>query len=1148
MKQLILLFSLCSFFVQLWAQDTTVVQTLTWQDDNRSGYYTFPDNPDDRYRKIIMRYNMRCHDDAVGNGNVGCREWDYSCNTFITDPTRVDSTRAFHPNYVIPGFSGDQFLYTSQPVYEYNQYEQQQTQFEGVTLLNLAEIGSGVSSLYLGLPEGGTREQYLYQKDELLAAGLEAGPISAMELNTATTGGTADFLRIRLQNVQQDALSELAPVTDGFTEVYFQTTTFDTDGWAQLPFYQDFEWDGESSILVEFVKTGASPEPDIRFYGGSTSFLSGASPIGNDKSYLELSGSSFIEVPEEALGFTSDITIAFWSYGFPEALPANTTILEARDANNQRQVNIHLPWSNGSVYWDCGNDGSGYDRIFKEADPEDYEGKWTHWAFTKSTTTGEMAIYINGTLWHSEMGKVKNISEPVGMKIGTDFNGNNAFPGSIDQLSMWASALSEEEIQQMMYVSQIPVGHPQYNQLVLHYPMSEGQGLELSDAANDYHGSLLGPKWKTHRGNELRLDWVAIQDRFNIRFQQSEQVRTNEIITVVDTSLASPFTVIDYGVDADNGLIVEDVFQTNAAGWSYLYDAVGNAIDSFEVQPEGTLDIQNLTYFQKQAAKFEILSLVTPYGNGLDLGAEGKTFYFDVTDYEPILKGEKFMSLEMGGQNQEEMDIQFWFIKGTPPREIMEVQNIWPFRRGWYAELQEDRYFEPRSLTLHPDADAYKLRSAVTGHGQNGEFVPRNHYLNINGGAQEFVYQVWKECGNIPIYPQGGTWLFDRAGWCPGHPTDVHQFGLEDYNPDDEIEIDYGVNGAFMSEANYLVSNQLVTYGAPNFEVDAAIEAIVRPSSRVEFERFNPMCSQPIVVVQNTGAATVTQLEIAYGIQGGATEVYEWEGTLEFLDTVHLTLPAPGLSFWNSANDSEIGTFFALIGAVNGAPDEYQDNNVMSSDFEMPTVFEFEELLQFHFRTNNRASENRYTFRDESGNIVLERDNMENATLYKDDIELPPGCYTLHVEDSGDDGLYYWYWEATNQGVGSGSAVFKRYINDNLQLSVRSFESEFGSSIFFDFVLPMTSSNEHLQAARRLSVYPNPASSHLQVELQGFDSQELLLQLYNLTGQLIQEVPLQHTGQAFIQHQMDISTVPSGLYLLKIQGENKVWTREVVKQ
>ena len=98
-----------------YAQDTTIIQTLQWEDNFRAQYYDFPDN-NQSYRKILMYYNMRCPDAAInpGDNSQGCGEWDYSCNTFITDSTRVDSSKASHPSHLITNFSGDLFNYTTQ--------------------------------------------------------------------------------------------------------------------------------------------------------------------------------------------------------------------------------------------------------------------------------------------------------------------------------------------------------------------------------------------------------------------------------------------------------------------------------------------------------------------------------------------------------------------------------------------------------------------------------------------------------------------------------------------------------------------------------------------------------------------------------------------------------------------------------------------------------------------------------------------------------------------------------------------------------------------------------------------------------------------------------------------------------------------------
>ena len=745
-------------------------------------------------------------------------------------------------------------------------------------------------------------------------------------------------------------------------------------------------------------------------------------------------------------------------------------------------------------------------------------------------------------------GKTKPI-DVQSFVFGSNFSGGTSYYGKVDELRIWNKELTEEQISNWMHY-ELDSSHPEYASLVAYYPFNEGEGTMAQDAsANSYNGSLYNaPSWKWHRGAQLFNDFKSSGVVPAIRFTQATYDEAPEEIhvTVVDSVLNTLYAVIGYTVNADNDLIAVDTQYLWEANETFVYDSEGEVFETITVDSEGLITPQELTYYQKRVAKFEILSLVTPYGNGLSLGPEGKTFYFDVTDYAPILKGERFMSMELGGQFQEEMDIQFWFITGTPPRDVISIQNIWPFRRGWYAEILEDRYFEPRDVMLNPAADQYKIRSAVTGHGQNGEFVSRNHYIDINGGEQEFVYQVWKECGDIPIYPQGGTWLFDRAGWCPGMPTDVHEFSLDDYEPGTTVAIDYGLIGGQLSEANYLVSNQLVTYGAPNFEVDASIEAIIRPSNRVEYERYNPMCSEPVIVVQNNGTQAITELVISYGLVDGHSEEYTWTGNIAYLDSIEIRLPAPGLNFWTSAGESP--TFYAQLTSVNGGLEDYEDNNIMHSVVEMPNVFEFEQLLQFHFLTNNRASENRYTIRDASGNILIERDNMANATLYKDDIVLPPGCYTLHIEDSGDDGLSYWYWDATGVNAGTGAAQFKRIINDNLQLTVKNFETEFGRSVFFDFILPLANSNENITKAQRLSIYPNPASSLLNLELQGYEAQELQVQVFNLAGQLMLSQTIDHQGAEFMNANIDINNLASGAYVLKVLGKEQVWTRELIKQ
>ncbi|MEM9819837.1 MAG: LamG-like jellyroll fold domain-containing protein [Bacteroidota bacterium] len=1130
----------------LFAQDTIEVQTFDFTSETRSGVFEFPDQPGQSFEKILMYYTMRCHDNAVGNGNVGCREWDYSCNTFITDSTRIDSTQQVHPNFIISGFSDVAFDYSNQATYSYYQYEQHQVDYTNILNETVAKIGFDDLAYSIGGEKKISKNQYLFTATELSNAGLVAGELTGLELDLNGMGQELSFLRIKLKHSNKTVLNPSDPDLDGFTQVYFLNTLFNTAGAQRLNFYEHFNWDGSSNILVELSYTNQAV--------GNTSILSGhsagfaAALVANqEEHHLKFSANGGMGLPSSALeSIQQEMTISLWAYGDETVLPVNTTIFEGQDAENRRQANVHLPWGNGQVYWDCGNDGSAYDRINQVANPADFAGKWSHWAFTKNATTGIMNIYLNGNLWHSGTGRTKPIDIEQ-FQLGRSVAFQNGYLGQVDELRIWNQALDENTIRDWMNKS-VDANHPQYNALIAYFPLNEGGGNVVMDASpNAMSADLLGvPSWVSTRGNALRRNFTLSSVRPNLGFVQGEYELSETIITVLDSVINDQHLVVDYGL-AGTDLITEGSFVVYPAGEMPVFDEQGNQVSSITAPIDQTLLIEDLIYYQKNPAKYEILSLVTPYGNGLSLGPEGKTFIFDLTDYSPILKGKKRMSIEMGGQFQEELDIKFQFIKGIPPRNVIDIQNIWPFRRGWYGEIVDNRYFEARQVMMHPEGEAFKIRSAITGHGQNGEFVSQNHFININGGVKEFNYDVWKECSTIPIYPQGGTWLFDRAGWCPGHPTDVHQFDITPLvSPGELAEIDYGLNGTQLSEANYLVSNQLVTYGPPNRNLDVAIKEIMRPSKRVEYQRINPACNQPLIVIENLGTETLTHLTIEYQAQGGNGLTYEWTGNLGFLDSEEVVLPLDDYSFWENA--SEGGIFTVRLLAPNGQADENIRNNVGHAEFDPVMVFEGDIIL--NYTTNSRGYENFMQIKDHAGEVVLFRNDMANNTNYVDELDLLPGCYSLEFIDSGDDGLYYWYWDAVGLNVGGGQLRFRKELAPGIYTNLRTFHPEFGRSIQYDFVLKgqTTSTQEEAALQSYLSIYPNPTSGEVTIEVKGAGANDLQLEIFDLTGRLIQQEQIGRLNNAEVRHQLDISQLVNGLYLLKVMDGTKVMVRQLVKQ
>jgi len=176
-----------------------------------------------------------------------------------------------------------------------------------------------------------------------------------------------------------------------------------------------------------------------------TGFIGGA---------VNINAVGHVDVPAEVWSsIEGQATIAFWAYGDPGAQPqANFTFGAWQDpANNEARVmSAHVPWSDGTVYFDTGGtNAGGYDRISKAATAEEYEGAWRHWAFTKNADTGEQKIYLNGVLWHSGTDMTRTMTGVTAFTIGDRPAHDNSYAGMIDDFRLYNRSLSEAQVQDL---------------------------------------------------------------------------------------------------------------------------------------------------------------------------------------------------------------------------------------------------------------------------------------------------------------------------------------------------------------------------------------------------------------------------------------------------------------------------------------------------------------------------------------------------------------------------------------------------------------------------------------------------------------------------------------------------------------------------
>lgn len=1134
MKKLLLHTILLVFTVNIaLAQDTVIVQTLDFNDiTKRRGWYIFPQ--DTSYQKILMYYTLKC-DAATTQDGYACGEWDYTTYTNLYQHNNVGASR-----YLINGTYPDTINYVTSPTYTYYEQNQYFIVYDNTTSQTDYTIGAGTNPIThtFNSANNNGKSQYLWLASELTSAGLTAGTMDKLKLDFSALGSNMDYLTIKIKHTSLNALSETSYEKTGFTEVYNMNTIIGSTGINTINLTAPFTWDGVSNIAVEFCFSNSNTGSSHTLVGETTSFNSGVySP--QDDGTLDFVWGDYVEIPANAFNaIDSFITVSFWAFGDTAKLPENTYIFEGRDASGNRVINSHLPWSNGQVYWDAGNSGgSSYDRINQAANANDFEGRWNHWAFTKDVSTGEMKIYVNGSLWMTGSGKTRTMTGITSFKIGGAANSSGRYDGSIHEFRVWDTALDSTTIQQWMY-QDLNASHPNYGNLQAYYPFDDMSGASSTDlSVNSNTGSLIGmPQWKYIKGCDLYRNMNVVMERPNVIFTQGVYTSHLDSILVTDSVMNSPISIIQYGTSIDtnnSGITLTEMDTTFGweSGMVYTYNQYGNVTDSSFINYNGQF-FNNYTQ-----TTFQLQNYVTPYGIGLNLGANGFRWVYDVTDYAPLFHD----TVEISAGNQQELiDLKFVMIKGTPPRDILKIESIW-LGDYQHSDIANDLVMPAVNIDLDPTASSFRIKTRTSGHWFGGfqncaEFCPKNHNVFVDG-VKRFEWSNWKTCADNPVIAQGGTWIYDRAGWCPGTFTDTYDHELTPFvTPGTSVSLDYGMQiTAGGMEGNYRTTMQLVTYGANNFTLDARIDEIISPNDWEFRNRINPICADPKIVIQNTGTTALTSLTITYNVLGGTQETYNWTGNLAFMEKEEVTLPIFTQSFWNTSSTSDI--FEVSVSAPNGGVDGYANNNSASSTFERPDVYTGGFYLQIN--TNNAGYENSYTIKDDQGNVVMSRSSMASNTTYRDTINLPDGCYVLDFLDSDDDGLSFF---ANSDGNGSIKLAWVMPATP----WQKTFNGNFGSFIKHYFVVDNTVGVAAYDKLQQIEVSPNPSHDVFNLNITGFENETINVGIYNTIGEVIYSKSV-NSVSGLLKTSFDLSDAPNGIYFIRVFANDTYTVKRIVK-
>jgi hypothetical protein len=473
----------------------------------------------------------------------------------------------------------------------------------------------------------------------------------------------------------------------------------------------------------------------------------------------------------------------------------------------------------------------------------------------------------------------------------------------------------------------------------------------------------------------------------------------------------------------------------------------------------------------------ELARIMTPYAT--DWLATNKThdYVVDVTDYAPLLVGNPGVRFDYQGYSWGfTVTVRLDFIEGIPPQDPVDVRNVYDGTFAYGVNTDPIDNHLPVKTLVAPSAGTIALKSLISGHGSDpancAEFCRRYYSLFVDNLWRNNTYLWRDDCGKNEVYPQTGTWVYERGNWCPGAvvrrivqpltgiTTPGQPFSLNvDMQP-------YTAPNQASASAQYIWSSQLVTSGPINFRTDASLEEIIAPNSNENYKRENPSCGGPRVRMRNLGSNRLTAVTIAYRVQGrGATQTYQWTGNLSYGRDTLVALP-PLAALMNTATG---GRFQAWTTGPNASRDQNAYNDTLTTRFS-PSIT-LPAAITVSMTTNNARSglvnETSWQITDVAGNVVGQRVNAAIASTYNDNLRLVPGCYSLRVADVGCDGFAWW---ASTAGNGT-----MRILNSAGSV-LSTISGDFGCEYTLNFqVAGPVSAVTNPKLLNALDVYPNPS-------------------------------------------------------------------------
>jgi thiol-disulfide isomerase/thioredoxin len=305
----------------------------------------------------------------------------------------------------------------------------------------------------------------------------------------------------------------------------------------------------------------------------------------------------------------------------------------------------------------------------------------------------------------------------------------------------------------------------------------------------------------------------------------------------------------------------------------------------------------------------------------------------------------------------------------------------------------------------------------------------------------------------------------------------------------------------------------------------------------------------PAIYIRNDGLNVLNSLQISCTVNGYYAYDYTWYGQLATLESKLVQLPIIPFDWGESASN----IMEVTLSAPNEMADGNESNNAISMLFSDPPSTQVPEVL-LEIKTDHYGYEIYWELRDQQDGIVASGGNQNVGangggqqtagpndpgayaanSFFTQAIQLPwPGCYQFRILDDFADGICCDY--------GNGFYRLKD-VGGNVLFNGGSFGIEAVES----FRVSAAVTRAGGESVSALSLFPNPASDLVILELNLEQSSRLDISVFNALGRPVLTLEEISVSGGPTQIPLDVSRLEAGVYLLQLEAEGKRISRKFV--